>query len=72
MTHEKAFGLVCEICPAQAGLLWNTANHTGCDTAHAVADQYGDDMLEENAARADLELLANGQTPSGWEAHVPI
>lgn len=65
MTHEKAFALVAEICPTQAGRLWNTTDHAGCDTANAVADQYGDDEL--HAARADLELLSSGTDPVGWE-----
>ncbi len=68
MNHTKSFNLVCEICPSEAGHLWNTTDHVGCDTATAVADQYGDDLVEENAARAALALLASGQTPSDWEA----
>ena len=69
MTHEKAFALVSEICPQHAGLLWNTTNHIGCDTAWAVADQFGGDMIEENDARAALEIIAAGEIPSEWEAH---
>jgi hypothetical protein len=69
MSHEKAFALVAEICPQQAGMLWNTTNHSGCDTAWAVADQFGDDMVEENDARAALRILAAGEIPSDWEPH---
>lgn len=65
MNADKAFSLVVEICPQQAGRLWNTTQHTGCDTTNAVADQYSDD--EEYDARAALSLLAHGQTPSDWE-----
>lgn len=65
MTHERAFALVCEICPNQAGMLWDTTDHTACGTAWAVADQYGDP--EEYDARAALRLLASGRMPSGWE-----
>jgi len=66
MTHETAYALVCDLCPAEAGRLWLTTDHpTGCDTAWAVADQYGTD--ESDAARAALTQLAAGQTPDGWE-----
>lgn len=70
MSHEKAFALVSEICPPEVwGLLWNTTDHTGCDTAWAVADQYGDDLVEIDDARRDLALLAQGIKPTEWEAH---
>lgn len=67
MKHETAFALVAEICPAQAGLLWDTTNHDGCDTATAVADQYADDEITE--ARQALARLAEGDIPDGWEWH---
>ena len=66
MSHEQAFSLVKSICPRQAGWLWNTTQHAGCDTANAVADQYGDD--EEAQARRDLRILASGRIPYGWES----
>lgn len=66
MDHETAFALVAEHAPGQAGRLWNTTNHTGCDTANAVADQY--DASEVDQAIADLKTLADGETPEGWEA----
>jgi len=69
MTHQQAFALVSEICPAQAGLLWNTSDHEGCDTTTAVADQYGDDLVEMDDARRDLGLIAAGIKPTEWEAY---
>lgn len=65
MTHERAFELVAKHCPGEAGRLWNTTNRTGCDTAHAVADQYGEHEISE--AVRDLELLAGGEIPRDWE-----
>ena len=70
MTHEHAFALVSEICPSQAGMLWDTTYHTGCDTAWAVADQYGDDPQEIAAARDALATLAQGIIPGDWQPHV--
>lgn len=66
MLHETAFDLVSQYAPAHAGDLWNTSNHTACDTANAIADQYDSDETE--AAIEDLKLLAAGQIPTGWEA----
>ena len=66
MDHRTAFALVSEICPKSAGLLWNTTDHSGCDTANAVADQYSPDEIEE--AKIALEMLAVGITPAGWES----
>lgn len=65
MTHDHAFALVAQHAPQSAGRLWNTTDHAGCDTAHAVADQYGDD--ETAMAISDLQTLANGEVPAGWE-----
>lgn len=65
MTHEEAFRLVEKHALVQAGLRWNTTHRTGCDTAWAVADQYGEDEIA--AAIFDLQTLANGTVPRDWE-----
>lgn len=67
MKHSKAFELVCEHAPQQAGMLWDTTDHTGCDTATAVADQYGED--EDAEAIVALQRLARGEVPEAWEPH---
>lgn len=69
MTHAQAFALVAEHAPQEAGRLWSTTNHEGCDTANAVADQYGEDEIEQ--AIADLKTLASGTTPDGWDEEIP-
>lgn len=65
MTHPRAFALVQEICPREAGRLWDTTLAQGCDTAWAVAFQY--EAAEEEQARRDLRCLRDGRVPPGWE-----
>lgn len=65
MNRNTSFSLVAEHAPAQAGMLWNTTNSAGCDTAQAVSDQYSDNELQE--AVRDLDILAGGSVPAGWE-----
>lgn len=65
MLHDTAFKLVAQHAPSEAGRRWNTTHRTGCDTAWAVADQYGDDEVDD--AIADLHNLASGNIPDGWE-----
>ena len=65
MNRHTAFDLVATHAPGQAGLIWNTTDSAGCDTAQAVADQYGDD--EAPSAIRGLIRLAAGSTPDGWE-----
>lgn len=65
MKHETAWNLVCEHAPDQAGMLWNTTDADGCDTANAVANQYADDEVED--AIRDLKWLASGVVPRDWK-----
>lgn len=65
MEHSQAYELVTRVCPEHAGLTWNTTDATACDTANAIANQYGEEETEQ--AETDLRTLASGQIPPGWE-----